>query len=256
MKKQKQSQFQIQFKAIKNRLEEICPGCDYGFRYTLDAQNNPSFGYGAYRDGEIYLLDNVDAELRSVRLDSFTEIKCQQHFGCAALEIVTEKGDVELCRGDMSCILGLQAIAKRIMLIKEGRRPDTSRDLTEKSCPKCGKPYPQGSTICASCVDKKNLLSKVYPYLKPYMLPLVFSLLAFVVASVINAWLPLLNRKLINEFIKSDNPQMVVFNAFITLIITIALIELLLRFINVFRAITIAKVGNKIAVNIKIWLLY
>ena len=251
MKKQKQSQYQMQFKAIIKRLEELCPGCDYGFRYTLDAQNNPSFGYGAYRDGVLYLLDDIDAELRSVKLDSFSEIKCQQHFGCAALEVVTEKGEVELCRGDMSCILGLQAIAKRITLIKEGRRPDTSRDLTEKSCHKCGRPYPRGSTVCADCVDKKNLIKKVLPYLKPYMLPLVLSLLAFVVASAITAFLPLLNRSLINDYIKNDNPETVVFNAFITLIITIAVVELALRFINIFRAITIAKVGNKIAINIK-----
>lgn len=251
MKKQKQSQYQLQFEAITKRLEELSPGCDYGFRYTLDAQNNPSFGYGAYRDGVIYLLDNIDAELRSVKLDSFTEIKCQPHFGCAALEIVTDKGDVEICRGDMSCILGLQAIAKRMTLIKEGRRPDTSRDLTEKSCQKCGKPYPQGSSICASCVDKKNLIKKVLPYLKPYMLPLVLSLLAFIVASAIIAWLPLLNRTLINDFIKNKNPETVVFNAFISLIITIALVELSLRFINIFRAITIAKIGNKISINIK-----
>lgn len=251
MSKQKESQYQTLLRGITKRFEELCPGCDYGFRYTLDTNSNPIFGYGAYRDGTIYMLDSVEAELRSVRLDTFSEIRCQLNFGCVSLEVVTEKGDVELCRAEMSCMLSLQAIAKRVTLIKEGRRPDTAKDITEHTCSTCGKPYPRGSTVCVNCVDKKNLIKKVIPFLKPYTAPLIFAFLAFVAASGITVCLPLLNKDLIDNYIKNAEPKNVVFTSFIILIITIALVELALRLLGIFRAVTIAKVGNKIAVNIK-----
>ena len=249
MKKTKKSPYSVALDELKLRFRGLCPESEHEFRYTLDADNQPIIGYAAYNDKKLLFLEQNSTELRSVDIDSFTEIRCKQNYGCVSLEVVIEKGDVELCRGEMSGLLGMQAIAKRVTLIKEGRRPNIADERTEKSCPICGEPYREGSTICLNCVDKKQLIKRVLPFLKPFILPLGLAFILFFAISGVSLIIPQINRMLIDNYIKSTGN--VVLGGFISVILLLAGVELTITLMYIIRSITVARVGNKIAVNIK-----
>ncbi|HBL83522.1 MAG: hypothetical protein A2Y17_00520 [Clostridiales bacterium GWF2_38_85] len=249
MKKTKKSPYSVTLDALKLRFKGLCPDSEHEFRYTLTADNQPLVGYAAYYDKKLLFLDERSIDLRLVDIDSFSEIRCRQNYGCIALEIVTDKGDVELCRGDMSCMLGMQATAKKITIIKEGRTPNVEEDRIEKSCPVCGEPYREGSTICLNCVDKKQLIKRVLPFLKPFIFPLIIAFLLFFAISGVSLLIPQINRMLIDNYIQSSGN--VVLGAFISVILLLAGVELAVTLMGIVRSITIAKVGNKISVNIK-----
>lgn len=105
------------------------------------------------------------------------------------------------------CILMFTHLQKRIVAklvraveqMKRGEEPDFAQE-GEEYCPKCGRMYPDRERrICPNCMDKRNVMFRVFGYFKPYKVQFVFMMAAVLGTSLLNLVWPYLNGDILYD---------------------------------------------------------
>lgn len=220
------------------------------FDYSLTPDNDRIVGVAVYADGKIYFTDDRNEEVSEFDTSGSREFECMKYIGCAALEY-TDAGGVrrELLRGDISFLLSMQYVALCINTAAEGRSiPQDSRPL-HSSCPKCGAPYPEGSSLCINCADKRGSVKRLLPFARPYLGKIALAMLLYFLVAALAVVSPMINQKLIDDYIASESPGAL--TGFLLLICAMAGISLFRTAFDAIRGAVMTKVGNGVAASLK-----
>jgi len=216
---------------------------DYSFDFNLSSDNRFSYGACVIHNGKIFLVcgDRTD----TLDINAIDEFRYVNNIGCAAIEYTVGGEDYELCRSDMKNAVAMQIAVKMMTAVKEGRTVVNNELVV---CPKCGRTLKPGATVCLNCINKKLLFMRLLPYAKPYAKQLTFAAVLFILISAINVLLPVLYKKLINNFITADDPNT---TGFLLLIGAITLCGLFIAVAQMVRQIITAKTSNNILVKLR-----
>lgn len=218
----------------------------YILSYNLSFENKEVFGAVALGENRLYIRENEN-ELRIIELSALGEIKFVQQWGCVSLETSNENGELELCRADMRFSSFFRAAARKFEAARQGREiPDPAIP----HCPKCGKPFPPGRTICQKCTDKRKLFGRLIPYMKPNLKYLIPAALFLIVVSGISVVLPMINKSLINDYIAAT-PAPADKSGFFLLIGIMAALGLLSAAAVMARRIFVARAAKDILVRLQ-----
>ena len=82
---------------------------------------------------------------------------------------------------------------------------ETTKSLefdAEAICPKCGKRLPEGTRLCPACVDKVQVLKRLYGVARPYGGHLLVALLLLWAVTGVRLAIPQINRMLIDNVLR------------------------------------------------------
>lgn len=217
--------------------------------YNLSFGNVPIDGALALTRDRVYMYDSEGG--RSIELSALKEIKAVQYVGCIAVEYVKDGNAAELCRSSMTNAENLRRFAKKANAINDGRRVEADASEKQRLCPKCGRPFRAGSDKCERCVDKKGLYVRLLQYVKPYALPISIAVILYFANSALRLLSPLLQKTLVDDYIKSEKPFSEISTGFYTVIALMALTSLSVVTARLIRSTIMIKVGNKVAVKLR-----
>ena len=218
------------------------------FEYNLDFSNVPVSGAAAVAGGALYYAPSPDSALERFVPTGSDTVEYRQYVGCAALECVSGGTQRELLRSDMRNSAAMRHAVMMLRAISHGRTVSSESTTLRTRCPKCGTPFPHGSTSCPRCVDRKRLLSKLWPFVRQDRRGLLIAVALFFVVSALEVLLPSLNRSLIDGYITVPGASE---NGFFGMIAAIAVTTAAIALLQAVRSIVMVKVGNRISVRIR-----
>ena len=218
------------------------------FEYNLDFSNVPVSGAAAVAGGALYYAPSPDSALERFVPAGSDTVEYRQYVGCAALECVSGGTQRELLRSDMRNSAAMRHAVMMLRAISHGRTVSSESTTLRTRCPKCGTPFPHGSTSCPRCVDRKRLLSKLWPFVRQDRRGLLIAVALFFVVSALEVLLPSLNRSLIDGYITVPGASE---NGFFGMIAAIAVTTAAIALLQAVRSIGMVKVGNRISVRIR-----
>ena len=217
------------------------------FRFDLDRENAVTPGFGAANGTEVHVCCG-DA-VRTVGIAQMEDIEYIQYIGCAAIEYTFDGERYELCRSDMKNAVSLQNTAKRLRSVHEGKEIErVPESADETACPVCGTPYRAGSKICPNCADRKKLLTRLMPMVRPYAIPLTITLLLYFASVGLSIYNGYINRALVDDYLTASSPEEGGFWVLIAAMVGVALFSALLPMI---RQIIFVKVGSRMSVSLR-----
>ena len=218
------------------------------FEYNLDFSNVPVSGAAAVAGGALYYAPSPDSALERFVPTGSDTVEYRQYVGCAALECVSGGTQRELLRSDMRNSAAMRHAVMMLRAISHGRTVGSESTTLRTRCPKCGTPFPHGSTSCPRCVDRKRLLSKLWPFVRQDRRGLLIAVALFFVVSALEVLLPSLNRSLIDGYITVPDASE---NGFFGMIAAIAVTTAAIALLQAVRSVVMVKVGNRISVRIR-----
>lgn len=236
-------------------LFDVPPGLggENKFRYFVpfdhDLENGEAEGYVGVTDDSLYIYyggrgQNSELDAGDVRqtggpdpvwtlsfscaLSDISETKVNGFLGCGELVMTgTDGGQKVLCRFSLKHINRIGELSKFInAYIKEGVFYNWD-DSGENFCPKCGAYLETDTSVCLNCSKKGVMVGKLLRFNgKNNRLFLVASLL-FLAAGALNVLAPVLNRVLIDEYMKpmvDDMPAIIGLSVGMMLCFSLALL--------------------------------
>lgn len=202
------------------------------------------------RDRIIMYLGNV--KVNEYLLSECKEFKAVAGVGCVFIECKYKDEDFILCRADMSNHQLYAAIAKRLNKYLENNTfsYEYEKDL-ERFCQKCGRPFEPGSSFCERCVNKKEYLKRLWEIAKPFKVYIFFTIILYFANTGLGLITPYINRVLVDDFIKSPNPELVVFIEFFVVILSMLGVDIVMRVVGIIRSLIFVIAGNKIVMKLR-----
>lgn len=217
------------------------------FDFNLDFHNRSVFGACA-GDGEALVLVSGE-ETRRYALKDLDGIRLYRGVGIVAMESTVNGEELELCRADMTLCRTFEDTVAQLEAQRTGR-PFTKPKPTH--CPKCGRPFPRGSEVCAHCADKKKLLGRLLSFARADMKLLLLGGLFLLMTSGVSVLLPRVQRHLIDGFLSP--PEGVApgsHRGLIGVVALMALCGLSVALFDCLRRILTAKASARIIVRIR-----
>ncbi|MBE6574567.1 MAG: ATP-binding cassette domain-containing protein [Ruminococcaceae bacterium] len=197
------------------------------------------------------ITENGKESMR-VMLSDIAELKVDNGVGCVFVSYLDKDGIYHLlCRSDLSNSKAIIKKVRRINLyIEDGTVPQNDDDIVEK-CPKCGRPYKDGSNICLFCTDKKQLVKRVWGLFMPYKSYVFTAVILFFFISGLNLLLPYINRIAVDNYIQPKHKGAVSVSEFALVMLSMLLLDLVIRTISVLRTHLLIAAGNKMIINLR-----
>ncbi len=238
---------------ITEEIRKICPQMKDALlhpvlSHSLTVEDNrPVIGYGCLSEDTLYFFE--DGALRDAYpMSSLSDFKVQVGIGQAALECRRDGKLLILCRGDLSHKEEYAVIARHLNRYKEtGVIPDDYDVSYHHICETCGRRILPGAGICPHCVDKTKMLRRIWEIAGPYRKTILFSIFLFIVITGLNLLTPLLNRIMVDEYIKPQNPDV----RFFGVILSLFVLSIVTRLTGILRSHALIGAGNKIIVRLR-----
>jgi ATP-binding cassette subfamily B protein len=130
-----------------------------------------------------------------------TDYKLINNVGSGAIEGSFNEEERVIVRFSMTHLPRYTLIARVLEDISKSEMPKVISDNNENNCPKCGRPYAEGTKVCHHCTNKKVIFRRFLALIKPYWLPLALSLPIFWTITGLTLINPMLFRKLIDGYL-------------------------------------------------------
>jgi len=179
---------------------------DTTFSFGLDAGMRPVTGRAALSpEGTLTATEDGTPTLR-VSVADVQEASVLSGVGCGLvfLKMKTPEGapadERVLCRFDMSQLKPAGEFCKIINFRVQTGQAAASEDIELPACPKCGRPYPEGSRVCLFCYSKTGVLGRAFSMMKKYRATLAGAGVMTVLSNIAFLMPPLIVRYLIDTF--------------------------------------------------------
>ena len=209
--------------------------------FDLNRNGEYCDGTLAFADGTITVSENGTA-VNCFALKGFRELIQRVYSSCGTLELSPDDNtadyalSVYLCRFSMSCMEEIGEFCKVVNYYLETGEETEMRTDSFRVCPKCGRHYPKGMSVCLFCVEKRYLSKRTFSLLRSYLPGILLSGLLLTAASAFSAMLPVLNARLLDEYF--NNPAIGQEEAIRGILVTVLLIGLTQVIGNVFRMLS------------------
>ena len=241
---------------IEKRIKELCgENKPNGFFFNLTQDNHIVKGALLFVNEKFIMLTEKDNDLEEDEVD-ITSMKDFEFCTAVGLSYIRclKNGELyELCRADMRYNSELSAAAKA--LNKVVREKKSFDNLSQKNvCKKCGKILKDSATKCPHCsMGKKGVLKRLYMISKPHLPIVLLSVFLFFVTTAIQLITPQIQKSMVDNYINADvSSQNIVHvtKGLFILVLGLAIANLLVRIIGIFRNNILAKAGNKIVIKL------
>ena len=136
-------------------------------------------------------------------------------------------------------------------------------------CPRCGKPLPRGARVCPRCASKKQAIRRLLGLAKAEKARLAASVLFFFLGTAISLFIPQINRILVDGFISpvrewdtgtlfgkiaeylSTAPAAGFWIAFVSVILSMLVVNLLRRLVGIARGYFLTVAGNRLILRLR-----
>ena len=175
--------------------------------YDLNAQGKYVNGIFAVTEKSICAIEEGRVVL-ILKISTLKKVCCGEYVGNAILEAFTEDDRKLLVRFSMCHIEKFSAAAELIndIIEKAEIKKYDSTHSDEKCCPKCGRAFLHGTTVCRHCSDKFMMIKRIWTLSKSCR-PLYMALLVlFWITSIVAVVTPMLNKHLVNDVLVSKTP--------------------------------------------------
>ena len=107
--------------------------------------------------------------IASLFLPDIVKAKAEMFFGNGTLELRTKTETLSLLRYSQTNVAEANLIARQINARAKGDPPPLeSKESKKKRCAKCKRVLPPDSDVCPACINKKQVLMRLFQFLKPY----------------------------------------------------------------------------------------
>lgn len=205
---------------------------------TFDAQ-----ALRIIRDGKV---------VQTVSCADISELVTDMGVGCVFLSCRKRDGSVHLlCRSDFEFSKSIIKNARRLNhYFEDGKMPPMADDKSNK-CPKCGRPFKEGSEICVHCSDKKQILGRTWRLFKPYKMFIFAAVVMFFAVSAVNLLLPYINRVAVDSYIQAPEGSDVSLGGFALIILAMLFLELAIRGLSMVRYHLLIAASNRMIVDLR-----
>ncbi len=127
--------------------------------------------------------------------------------GCGRLEFSVENGssdgsdNIIVCRFSMTCVAEIGEFVKVFNHYKKTGELLEINISDLPICPKCHRHLLKNMNVCIFCVKKSYVFGRAFTYFKPYLKSVIITGLVLTLANVISALMPLLNSRLIDNYL-------------------------------------------------------
>src|SRR5690606_19529811 len=94
------------------------------------------------------------------------------------------------------------ALARHINERLAGEDPGPLALPEDRKCPSCGRPLPEGTSVCPKCINKAQVIARLFRVAKPYVSFLVAAMLLLWAITGLRLVLPQLNRMLVDDVLR------------------------------------------------------
>ncbi len=212
-------------------------------------------GIAAALDDRIVVFQNGE-KIKDIPFSDISEVNFRVGVGCVFIEYTMDGFDFILCRSDMREKDIFAAAAKEINRKINGDKINYQyEENLNRVCPHCGRPYPPGSSVCAHCAKKTGYLLRLWEVAKPYRAMIFFSIILYFVIAALNLITPYINRILVDDYIKynytDQNAVPPELTSFLLVILSMVVVNVVIRLISMLRGITLIKAGNRLVVRLR-----
>jgi len=110
--------------------------------------------------------------------------------------------DILLCRFTMSGLKPAGEFCKLVNFCSQSGVVHIPEIKERHSCPKCGKPFVEGMSVCIFCYDRVGLMKKVLTLLRPFLWRLLTAESLLLLSSLLYLLVPLFSRFLIDNHLR------------------------------------------------------
>lgn len=230
------------------RAEDILLPVDYNL--YPDAGRKKVDGIAVLlKDKFVYYENGIRG--REVPITDVKEVVFRKGIGCVFIEYCLKNEEWHiLARADMEFHDFYAAAAREISNFLEGKEINYKYEAEiNHRCPKCHRQYRPGSNICEHCVDKKDYIKRLWVMAKPCHYLIYISVVMYFIISAANLIPPLLNRILVDDYIKAETQPAL--TGFILVIIAMFGMHVLTQILSIIRNVLLIHTSNKITVEMR-----
>lgn len=202
-------------------------------------------GYTAVTERRVYIMQEGKLT-RTEELDHSVKMSCNSLVDNGILVMEKDGEEKILARFSMKHLSRFSYIARGAEAMINGGEEVVSKER-EKICLKCGKPLP-GTKTCPKCSGRKGMLKKVWSICRPYMLKLMLISLFMVVGSAISLIGPEVQKRFIDDILRTHSGSGTDVLVFVLVMLGIALFTI---GINIVRNWWCTSLGAKISMDLR-----
>lgn len=190
------------------------------------------------------------SESHSVPTNGITEYRCTPGLGCIMLEAEKDGDYILICRGSMEYSSVFSLCQKRLnKYLQSGEVRSEWMEYPHIICPKCRRPLPRGQSRCPRCAEKGEYIKRLWQMSKPYHKYIYMSVIIYFVITVLNMIVPVVNRVLVDDYIKAEGlPPM---GQYVIVVLMLLGPQVIARLFTMLRSYLQTVAANKIIVMLR-----
>lgn len=146
--------------------------------------------------------------LHDYELALLKDITSEGHVGNGFLNAVIDGKHVTLARYSSALLRKFGAVAKQLDALSKGEEPKPDPEAVPKRCPKCGFPMEEGSTSCANCVKRRQVIIRLVQYVKPQWKAALTIVVMLLAQKIFDLVPPKLVGILVDDVLRAGNSQL------------------------------------------------
>lgn len=234
----------------------------FKFAFNLDCENRDTVGaVGVTRDMLFVATEgekNGDAtSVVAHRIADYTEFKARVNIGTVSLEGERDGEWIEFCRTDMTLSPYVTDAARCLSALLEydgEGAPDIVYEPDRRICPICHTPYDKGVTVCHNCTKPASNFKRLMAIVKKDIPLIIVAFSMFFVLSLIKIANPALQKVLVDGYLMPSEyvgAQEDIFKGIITVVVLLALLQLVYRVIEVIRSNILVLVSTRLVKKLR-----
>lgn len=199
---------------------------------------------------KVVIDEKTEKEINTYEI---AELIAELGVGCLYVSYKLKKDESVhlLCRTDTKLSKkAIKAVRKANFFFEDGILPSDVKE-TEEICPKCGRPYRPGSSICLHCADKSKTLKRLWGVVKPYKWFVFFSVVMFFGISAFHLLNPYINKIIVDDYITSNTPEKVDIKVYSLVILLLFGFELFSRLLSGLRSHLLIYSSSRMVIDMR-----
>ena len=224
---------------LKTSLPKGIPEPIFSLPFDIAENGSNTHGHLTADREYIRIYDSTDREVSSYEITAFSQFEATRQIGCSMLRGKRKSDDKWqfFCSFTQTHYIRFAELAKILdYYVNTGVFTDRS-DAEETTCPKCGAHELNGTGACPFCNKKGSTAVRLIKRLNPFKKLFILSLLLTVIDYACNLAAPTLQRYLIDDVVKAEQPDMSLFLIIAVIMIGLAVlgtgIDFITRRINI-----------------------